>query len=153
MSALLRKISPATVCPDLLKRLDVDGAPAEVVLYDIYGMTNKVKSGSSEKGEWTQFRGEFEAVTPDGEVFVAGGCFLPEPIQSMLHSQMSQAQVEDKNASVKFAVRVSIVKPAKGKPSVTGYEYRVKPIIESNEESPLKALREAVAEKRKQLTA
>jgi hypothetical protein len=80
-SQLLKKISPATVCPNLLKRLDVDGAPKEVILYDVFGITNSFKTGTSDKGSWLQFKGQFEAITTDGEVFGAGGLFIAQPFE------------------------------------------------------------------------
>ncbi len=140
---LLRKISPATVY-DTLPRLDIPGAPTEKVLYDVYGMTNGVKSGSTEKGDWLSFKGQFEAVTPDGELFASGQVFLPQPFEDMLYSQLKDAQGADDKASVQFAVRVFIVAPKKGKPSAVGYEYRCQPLIDAQESSPIAALRNQV---------
>ena len=145
---LIRKISPAKVCPNKLVRLDVKDAPKEVVLYDVYGVVNKVTAGITDKGEWLKFNGQFEAVTPEEDTFVSGGVFLPEPMQSMMHAELSQALEQDPNASIKFACRVSIVPPS-GKVSATGYEYRCIPLIDAVEnEGPMAELRKLVAEKK-----
>lgn len=151
MSAtLLRKISPATVYGEL-QRLDIPGAPEEVTLYNVYGIANKVRTGHTDKGDWVSFKGQFEAMKPDGELFMSGQVFLPQPFEDMLFSQLTQAQQQDEKASVQFAVRVFCVAPKKGKPSATGYEYRCEPLIESSETSPILSLREQVQAKMKAL--
>lgn len=153
MQKLLRKISPKTVCPDALRRLDASDSPKEVMLYDVYGVTNKIRTGSSDKGEWIQFKGQFEAVTEAGEIFASGACFLPQPFEDMLYGQLQQAQEADAKSTVQFACRVTIVPPAPGKPSATGYEFRCMPLVESAETSPVAALRAHVMEQRKALSA
>lgn len=139
---LIRRISPSDIAKEKLTRLDIPGAPAEVVLYDIYGIVNKIRVGDNGKGQWTQFKGELEAVTPEGEIFASGSCFLPQPFEDMLLSQLMQAQEKDDGATVSFAARISLVAPKKGKPSATGYEYRVMPLVDVRESSPLLTLRE-----------
>lgn len=153
MQKLLRKISPKTVCPEVLTRLDIPGAPAEKMLYDVYGVTNKVRTGKGDKGEWIQFKGQFEAVTESGEIFASGAVFLPQPFEDMLYGQLAQAQEADEKATVQFACRVSIVQPTPGKPSATGYEFRCMPLVESTDASPVAALRAHVQEQRKLLAA
>jgi hypothetical protein len=44
MARLLKKISPATVCQDLLQRLDIPNAPAQVDLFDIWGFASGIKA-------------------------------------------------------------------------------------------------------------
>ena len=154
MSAkLLKKISPATVCKDKLKRLDVEGAPKEVVLYDVYGIVAKVKSGSTSMGEFVAFVGEIEATTPDGEVFKSPKVFLAQPLEDMLFTSLMQAHEADPGATVQFAARVSIVPPTPGKASATGYEYRVVPLVEAQDSNPMKSLREQAVAALKQLSA
>lgn len=154
MNKLIRKISPATVAADLLRRLDIPNSPDEVVLYDVYGVANRVRVGDNGKGEWTQFKGQFECIVADsGEVFTSGACHLQKPFDDMLFGQLQAAQQVDPNASIKFACRVSIVPPTKGKPSAVGYEYRVQPLLEAGGDSPLTELRKLVAEQTKMLSA
>lgn len=150
MQNLLKKISPATVCPDKLKRLDQPGSPDEVVLYDVYGICNNFRTGSTDKGNWLQFKGQFEAQTPDGEVFLSGAVFLPQPFEDMLFSQLEGAKLADPNGSVQFACRVCLVPPVKGKVSATGYEYRCMPLL-PDQDSPLKGIRALVAEAKSKL--
>lgn len=146
---LLKKISSQTVCPDLLTRLDVAGAPRELVLYDVYGMVADIKRGSTEKGEWLKFTGQFEAIVDKtGEIYQSGAIFIPQPFEDMLYSEVCRAKEADPNGTVQFACRVSIVPPTKGKVSATGYEYRCTPLIDSSEESPLAKMRKLIGEKR-----
>jgi len=144
MQKLLRKLSPATVCPELLKRLDAPGAPSEVVLYDVYGIANNFEIGSTDKGNFVKFKGQFEARTTDGEVYVSGAVFLQQPYEDMLFGQLEGIKGQDPNGSVQFGCRVSIVPPAKGKVSSTGYEYRCTPLLQSAE-SPLDSVRALVS--------
>jgi hypothetical protein len=152
MQNLIKKISPNTITADRLQRLDLAGAPTEVILYDLYGIVHGIRKGTTDKGEWTQFRGQFEAQTLEGEIFGSGACFVPQPFEDMLYSQVMSAKEADPNASVQFACRVSIVPPAKGKVSATGYEYRVKPLID-NPSSPLDGVRQLVSGVRSRLLA
>lgn len=154
MSAkLVRKITPSTICVDELQRMDVPGAPAEKILYDVYGMAHKTKTGSTDYGEWIAFKGDFEAITPDGEIFRSGTVHVQEPFQEMLLSALQNAKQADENGSIQFAARVSIVPPRKGKPSATGYEYRVTPLVEAADSSPMLSLREKAQQAAKSLPA
>lgn len=138
---LLKKISPATVAANKLTRLDVDGAPSEVVLYDVYGIIAKTKNGRTDKGDWVAFVGDIEAVTPEGEVYRSPKVFLAQPMEDMLFTALMTAQEADPGATIRFAARVSIVAPAKGKPSLTGYEYRVSPLVAAEDSNPMQSLR------------
>lgn len=145
MVKLLRKLAPATVTPDLLKRLDGADAPKEVHLYDVYGTASKFKEGKTNYGEYLGFRGSFEAIRGDtGEIIASNMCFVPQPFQDLLYSKMLDTQKDDPKAQLEFAIRISIVPPKPGKPSSTGYEYLVMPIIEDRSTSPLSNLREKV---------
>jgi hypothetical protein len=115
-------------------------------LFDLFGIAVKTRAGHTDKGDWLQFIGQFEAVTPDGEIYSSPRCHIPQPFEDMLFSQLQMAQERDPKATVTFAVRVSVVPPTKGKPSAVGYEYRVTPLIDSEAESnPLTLLRQQVA--------
>lgn len=138
---LLRKISPATVCGTVNPDMPSPIKEARN-LYDLFGIAVKTKTGHTDKGDWLSFIGEFEAVTPDGEIFAAPRCFVPQPFEDMLFAQLAQAQEADPKATVQFAVRVAIVPPRKGKPSAVGYEYTVTPLVDSRETSPLALLKE-----------
>lgn len=150
---LLRKISPATVAEAKLQRLDLPGSPSEVVLYDAYGIAGKTKQGRTDKGDWLAFKGEFEAITPEGEVFRSGTIHLQQPMEDMLLSALMTAQEVQEGSTVQFAVRVSLVPPKKGKPSMTGYEYRITPLVEARDAAPMLSLREQAQAALKQLAA
>jgi hypothetical protein len=152
MSAtLLRKISPAAIFAQGLPRLDQPGSPKEFQLYNLYGMANGTKQGHTDKGDWLAFRGQFEAMTEGGELYNSGQCFVPQPFEDMLYSQLQESQSKDEKASVQFALRVYLVAPKPGKPSATGYEYRCEPLIEAAPSSPMLMLRETVLQKSKLL--
>lgn len=150
MKKLVRKISPATVCPNSLQRLDVAGAPSEVVLYDVYGIASSFQLGTTDKGDFIKFRGQFEAVTPDGDIVSSGAVFLQQPYEDMLFGMMEGIKAQDPNGVVQFGCRVSIVPPAKGKVSSTGYEYQCAALLESSE-SPLETVRALVNKSRELL--
>lgn len=147
-ATLLKKISPSTVTgaegtsvnPDMPQPIK-----GERVLYDLIGIAVKTRTGRTDKGDWCSFIGQFEATTPEGVVYAAPRCFIPQPFEDMLFSQLQTAQEADPKATVRFAVRVSVVPPTKGKPSAVGYEYRVMPLIESSDNNPLAQLRAEVA--------
>ena len=150
---LLKKITPATVVGETGSALNPDAPkpiPTERVIFDLYGLAVKTRTGSTNLGPWVQFVGEFEAVTPDGEVFASARCHIPQPFEDMLYAQLAQVQAPGPNgednskASVRFAVRLSIVPPAKGKPSASGYEYRIQPLLEPETDSPIANLRAEV---------
>jgi len=149
MSAtLLKKIAPATVAaaegtsvnPDMPQPLK-----HEKVLYDLFGIAVKTKTGTTNLGDWTCFIGQFEAVTPEGTVYSAPRTFVPQPFEDMLFSQLQTAQEADAKATVRFAIRVAVVPPTKGKPSSVGYEYKVTPLIDARDNNPLAQLREEVS--------
>lgn len=150
MNKLLRKIAPATVCPEKLVRLDQPNSPSEVVLYDVYGITNSFRLGKTDKGDFIQFKGQFEAQTPQGEIFASGSLFLQQPFEDMLFSQLESVKSQDPNGVVQFACRISLVPPTKGKVSATGYEYQCIPLLQSHD-SPLDSIRSLVANAREAL--
>jgi hypothetical protein len=139
---LVKKITPAIISggqvnPDMPSPIS---SPRD--LYDLFGIAVKTRTGHTDKGDWLQFVGDFEAITPDGEIFRAPRCHIPQPFEDMLYTQLMQVQATDPKASVQFAVRVSVVPPVKGKPSAVGYEYRVTPLVESRDTNPLQLLKE-----------
>lgn len=148
-STLVRKISPATIAAQKLRRLDAilpgeKEAPKEINLYDVYGVVTGVKK-SKENAEraWVGFTGNFEAVNSDGEIFQSGTVFTHQPITDMLYGalQLSEQTSEEGNGSVQFAIRVSIVAPKPGKPSITGYEFKIVNLIPTDSLSPLAAIK------------
>ncbi len=138
MSSLIRKISAKAVLgasPEKPKKA--------INLFTVIGIAQGVQTGTTDYGEWTALKGQFEATNKEtGEVFQAPKCFLPDPLNGMIAATLQETDEEGNrvNSSVQFAVEVG-VKPAD---TATGYEYTTKEIVESNEADPLAALRDAV---------
>jgi hypothetical protein len=134
---VVKKIAPKTVTDGKLVPVQV---PRD--LFDVFGVTTKIKIRNTVNATWFEFIGEFEALTAGGDVYRSRRCQLPPPFEEELFSQLMNAQYKDPKASVEFAVRVSVVPPVKGKPSAVGYEYRVTPLVESRDTNPLALLKE-----------
>lgn len=106
-------------------------------LATIYGMATDYKIGTSNFGEFTKFKGDFRAVRiVDGEEFRSGSLLLPPTLADMLRVAVSQA----KDTGVQFAVELGV------KPSDVpiGYEYSVRPLVNTDQADPLAALAEQV---------
>lgn len=144
----LRKISPKTVMEKLGVNLLALPRPVQArVLYDLFGVTNRVKQGTTDKGEWVAFLGEFEAVTPEGEIFQSGRAHIPV-LEDMLFAALAKAQEADPKASIQVALRVSIVPAPVTKPSATGYEYEVQSIVPPQQSNAIAALKQMAAQHR-----
>lgn len=149
----LRKLSPQTVTDeiglDLLKLREIDGGKVKArVLYDLFGVVNRLKQGSTDKGPWVKFLGRFKAITPadaNGEVriFESGAAHIPV-MEDMLFATLEEARAanQGKPVVIEIAFRVSIKTAPDGKPSATGYEFDVQPLIQRapSAEDPLERL-------------
>lgn len=142
---LVKKISPATIVGGQVNPDMPQPIKEARDLYDLFGIAVKTRTGHTDKGDWLQFIGDFEAVNFNGEIFRAPRCHIPQPFEDMLYTQLMQVQQSDPKASVQFAVRVSVKPPMKGRPSAVGYEYVVTPLVESRDTNPLALLRESAA--------
>lgn len=141
MSNLVKKITPKTVCGDVLtfikERNPNPKKGHSVLLFDLLGIASGVRTGQSNYGEWLMFTGQFEAVNLDtGEVFNAPQCALPEPVQSMLKHAMTQHDSAD------FALRVGAKIVDAELSAHTHYEYTVSVIKKIDEADALSALRD-----------
>lgn len=159
---LVKKITAALVAGELLKdekgnfnRLDIEGKPASIDLYDVYGVAVGVKqSKPGAEREFVGFKGEFEATNcQTGEVFQSGVLYTHEPMTSMLLGQLLTAKEQDEAATVQFAIRTRIKKPTPGKVSATGYEFEVVSLLEVKSSSPIQLLKEAAKAEVAKLTA
>ena len=136
MSNLIRKISAKSVCGK------VEKPKKATPLFIVFGIASKTKAGNSDFGPWTALLGQFEATNLEtGEVFQAPQCFLPEPMNSLIATQLEATDEEGNREvnSVQFSVEVGV------KPNETpiGYEYTTKTVVKSDEADPLAALRNA----------
>jgi len=138
---LVKKISAKTVCSK------IDKPTEPVALFNLYGVAHGIKTGDSQYGAWTAFIGNFEALNlKTGERFLSGAAFVPGVVEQLLLSGLTAAQEADANASIQFALQIG-VKPAMGsKPSTTGYEYTVTPLVDIQANDPLAALKNQLAQ-------
>jgi hypothetical protein len=137
----LRKITPSTVTEamglDLLKLREIDGGKVKPrVLFELFGVVNRFKTGSTDKGPWVKFLGRFKAVTEadaNGEVkiFESGAAHIPI-MEDILYGAIEEARAGNpgKPIVVEIAFRVSIKTAPDGKPSATGYEFDVQPLVQ-----------------------
>lgn len=146
---LLRKITIKT-CGDFsvakIKELlaksgpEVDGKPGpvpeggEVQLLKVAGMATSASTGQTDKGQFTRLTGQFIGTDlTTGELYQSGQCILPEYIGS----QLGAALLSMDGKAVQFAFQIA----AKRKDNaLTGYEYTVQPLVESQPSDAMQEL-------------
>ena len=139
---LLKKMSAATVIGQKIASVvkehlggddKKDGGTLD--LYTVFGIANGIKTGEhATNGAWVAFTGNFEANNHlDGSVARSGVVFAPAPMDSMLQSALTE------NASVSFSFTVTV---KRRDDLAVGYEYIVKPHVETSEADPLAHLRQ-----------
>lgn len=99
----------------------------------LVGQAMAATQHDGEKGSYTKFKGEFRAINADGEEVAAPVMFLPSPAQEMLADAVKAAE----GKAVAFGFDVFVVPNAT---AVLGYEYKIKPLLETAPSDPLKAL-------------
>src|SRR5271154_2202990 len=118
----LRKITVKTVHG----RIDVRSLKEETKLYDVSGVVMGVVNSTSKFNAGTEkertsmsfkFSGQFTAVRPDGEKFLATVLYLPSPMDSALG-----LVIAGQNGKM---VKISFSLYAMPSPTPIGYEYRV----------------------------
>lgn len=153
---MLKKITPKTISEsvahpyNLLELPRPNGYVEDRHLYDLFGVVNRTRQGNTDKGPWTQFKGRFQAVTPDGEVFDSGACHIPGgTVEDMLFVALDEARAKANGGAVtiEIALRIMIKRAPPGKPSATGYVYDVQPIIQRElaADDPIARMREQAA--------
>lgn len=137
MSAeLLRKITISTcgLNKDEIKKA-VTGKKTTVDLLKVVGITTKAQSGQTDKGEFLKLSGTFKAVNLlTGEVFDSSSCILPNFVSEPL------AVALDASNEVEFAILIGAKEDVT---SVVGYQFTVKPLVESKPTDKLEALMNA----------
>lgn len=120
--------------------------PVPLAICRIIGRTNKGKPGSTDKGEFMRFVGEFVGINMlTGEQLSAGAVILPGAAESAIYGALGP--LNDKGESVntvEFAVEVSVKYDAA---SATLYTYTCTPLIEPKTSDPMKALMQAAGVK------
>lgn len=109
--------------------------PVEIM--HVIGVAEGTRYGEDKFNAGQQFvalTGRFEAVNvKTGEVTIGPQCFIPEPMQSLIASELANTDTE----GVKFAVSISY----KYSNTPIGYEYIVKPLVEFSGVDPLADIR------------
>lgn len=126
----IRKITIKTCGDFTVKRIKevMEAAKLEdgksVPLLKIAGMSSGASVGQTDKGQFTKLSGSFVGTDmTTGELYQSGVCILPE----FIGAQIGAAILQSKNP-VQFAFQIE----AKRKDnSITGYEFVVRPLIES----------------------
>lgn len=104
-------------------------------LYSIVGVTNKMRTGETDKGPWTSFLGSFMAILPNGDRVRASQLFLPDVAGDLVIAQMTER--DDDKASIQLGFTIGI----KSDPTAaTGYVYTAQPLIETAPNDPLALL-------------
>lgn len=123
----LRKLTSKSIMGERSARPEAK----EKHLYRIAGTAHSLQTGESDFGPWIAFKGNFSALRHDGKFYAAPKAFLPEPMQSMLESEILKASADGLTPAITFAVDVSIAQADTG----VGYEYQCKPVIQAENES------------------
>lgn len=111
-------------------------------LFSVGGKAVGVKKGEGTFGGWTAFTGEFVAVVPGNEPLEAVRLFIPEPIQSLIESNLSNA-----TGGIEFAVNVFIRRPTEDEN--VKYVYVLEPVIKPTENPMTKRILASITESHK----
>jgi hypothetical protein len=99
----------------------------------LVGQAMGVSAHESEKGTYQKFKGEFRAINADGEEIAAPVMYLPSPAQEMLADAINAAD----GKAVAFGFDIfAVPNPT----AVLGYEYKIKPLLETAPSDPVKQL-------------
>jgi hypothetical protein len=102
----------------------------------VMGLARKVEVKTTTYGDSLKFVGEFRAINADGEEFAAPVIYLPKPADEML----AEALTEAGENGVQFAFDIFIEPVPKKTPVDRGYQFKVKPLLDTKPSDPLAAL-------------
>jgi len=129
---ILRKLTIKTAGFDTTAVKAAIGDNKTADLLKVVGITTEARPGQTEKGEFIKFGGQFRAVNiQTGELFEASTAIFPNFIADSLAAALAQSQ------EVEFGILIGAKANA---PSVTGYEYTVRPLVEAKVSDKLGAL-------------
>jgi hypothetical protein len=131
---LISKLSMKGIGAQPKKNSLTEGESKNIAI--VIGRVSKYEVGQSTFGEFTKFRGSFEATNVEtGKVYKSGACFLPQVVEALLVDAVDNAP---DNSAVDFALAIGV----KFSETATGYEYTVEPLTELKEADELTALRQ-----------
>jgi hypothetical protein len=105
----------------------------------IMGIVRGVETKETNIGRSYKFTGEFRGINEHGEEFSSPVCYLPNPADSMLVEAFTAANGQQ----VGFAFDVFVTPKPKRNSVDLGYEYKIKPLLETKPSDPLAALMES----------
>jgi hypothetical protein len=120
---LQKKVSVARVTgwkmsSALIHKKGVDG---RLYVGTYMGSASGTKKGTTDFGDWEALIGIFRAISPSGDVFESGTCFLPDVALGMITGQLNAGAV-----GVDFAFRLYAVLDEN---SPVGFSYRAEPLL------------------------
>ena len=98
----------------------------------IVGIASAVETKVTTYGDSLKFTGEFQATNMDGEIVAAPVAYLVAPADGMLKDALISTK-----QPVRFAFDIYVQPTPKKNPGDRGYEYKVKPLLESKPSDPL----------------
>lgn len=146
----LRKITIATCLAapsmELLARLEKKGQGSRADVLDVIGIATKFKPGTSDKGEYVKFIGQFQAKNLEtGDEFISGAAIFPKMIEESLWGVMGQEVT-----NVRFGYRIGV---KYDRDAATKYVYVATPLTKPAENDALKLLAAEIADTIKALPA
>lgn len=107
----------------------------------IFGIVRSTETKDTNIGRSYKFVGEFRGVNGDGEEFSSPVCYLPSPADGLLTEAVAAAA----GAPVNFGFDIFVSPKPKRTPVDLGYEYKVKPLLDTKPSDPMAALMAAAA--------
>lgn len=124
---------------DLPVLFEADGvtpnAHKEMFVCRIGGFASNVKTGVSTYGAWTMLEGEFSAINPAGEVFMASVCAVPGAMGDAL---TTATHALNPGEQIRFVVNVCVSRSPREPGSK--YVYTVRPELEIELGAPSRLL-------------
>lgn len=127
-------------------------------VYTIGGLVvnTKTTKGKDDK-EGIRFVGQFKAQLAEhlgSKWYASGRCHLPTSGEEMLFTTFTLANQAEPGSKVQFLFAIGIQPPKPGKPSMTGYEWTVRPLVDLSEaQDPVQQLFDRAATAAPQLAA
>lgn len=124
---MLSKITSKAIVGNVAKAPDGE-------LYNVFGIVHRSEIKQTNYGDSVLLIGSFKATRPDGAAFISGKAYLPPIVADAIDGALAQSE-----GPVEFAVQCG-KKTVQKKDGTNGYEYTVRPLIDTAENSPIDAL-------------
>lgn len=135
---LQKKISIAKVFGKISGALIAKTGGDTIHVMRVLGSATGIKEGTSDYGDWKALFGQFRATNPEtGEQTDAATCFMPDVALDMVAAALAQGAT-----AVDFAFDVFAVLDDTAQ---CGYTYRVTPLLQAAEDSPINRIEAKMA--------